>query len=548
MMLITKPTKRNNLILNIILVFSGLLTGLAVSYPAIGIIEWVSLSLAFCVLIKLYQNRELKLRAVYRKGFLLSLGYYVAIYSFFVSLYPLSFTGMSKTDAIFVIALAWFGLSLFHSLLDAFMTVLVYLFMRSSFVSERLKKIFLPILTASLWAVFEWLKTLTWLAFPWGRLSLGQVGFLPFVQSASLFGSYFVTFLIVAVNILIAEAIVFKRIRSFAGVTAASIFAFNAVFGVVYMTPSLISQNETSITEAKNNTVTFSTIQPNIDSGEKWSGILTVTLERVDKYVAQAVENGAKIIIMPETVMPIYLLDEPTYYRHMTNLAKDNNVTLFVGAFELKDSKTYNSIIEIRPDGSRNDITYSKRHLVPFGEYLPARDLLLSIIPPLGEMSMFKEELFPGRSASIYKTEYGNIGALICFDSVFEDLALDSVRNGAELIIIPTNDSWFLDSTAVYMHNRQAQLRAIECGRYIVRSGNTGISSVIDDNGQVLTSLPPLVEGQVTNDAEFLSYRTLYSIIGNTFVYILAAFSLTLVASSVISDIIKKHKGRAIHD
>ncbi|MEE1116027.1 MAG: hypothetical protein UH851_04160, partial [Clostridia bacterium] len=84
-MLTTKPTKRNNLILNIILVFSGLLTGLAVSYPAIGIIEWVSLSLAFCVLIKLYQNRELKLRAVYRKGFLLSLGYYVAIYSFFVS-------------------------------------------------------------------------------------------------------------------------------------------------------------------------------------------------------------------------------------------------------------------------------------------------------------------------------------------------------------------------------------------------------------------------------------------------------------------------------
>ena len=137
---------------------------------------------------------------------------------------------------------------------------------------------------------------------------------------------------------------------------------------------------------------------------------------------------------------------------------------------------------------------------------------------------------------------------MICFDSVFEDLALDSVRNGAELIIIPTNDSWFLDSTAVYMHNRQAQLRAIECGRYIVRSGNTGISSVIDDNGQVLTSLPPLVEGQVTNDAEFLSYRTLYSIIGNTFVYVLAAFSLTLVASSVISDIIKKRKGRAIND
>ena len=95
------------------------------------------------------------------------------------------------------------------------------------------------------------------------------------------------------------------------------------------------------------------------------------------------------------------------------------------------------------------------------------------------------------------------------------------MRDGAELICLPTNDSWFLDSAAAYMHHAQARLRAIESGRYIVRAADTGISSVIAPDGSVEAELAPLTEGVSIATVYPTTARTLYSYIGNTFVYLL---------------------------
>ena len=167
-----------------------------------------------------------------------------------------------------------------------------------------------------------------------------------------------------------------------------------------------------------------------------------------------------------------------------------------------------------------HDTVYSKRRLVPFGEFVPLRGLIETVIPPLADLVLSSEDVAWGEGGNVFSLESGNIGSLICFDSIYEDLTRESVRDGAELICLSTNDSWFTDSAALYMHNAQAQLRAIESGRYVARAANTGISTVISDRGEVLAELEPLVDGMLVEDVAIRTSVTPYMQIGNLFVYL----------------------------
>jgi apolipoprotein N-acyltransferase len=122
---------------------------------------------------------------------------------------------------------------------------------------------------------------------------------------------------------------------------------------------------------------------------------------------------------------------------------------------------------------------------------------------------------------------------LICFDSIYEQLTLDSVRDGAEIMVISSNDSWFFDSAAVYQHQAQAQLRAIESGRYVLRSANTGISTIIAPNGEILSWIDPLTEGYAVCQVSTLSRNTPYTVVGNLFVFLSMAFCAGLFGVGV---------------
>ena len=258
-------------------------------------------------------------------------------------------------------------------------------------------------------------------------------------------------------------------------------------------------------------------------------------MRKIEKYSLEAVASGAKLIVLPETVFPYDLFNSTTIYEFITDLAVRCDATIVVGGFTEGEELDENSLVFVHPDGSVDKTIYSKRHLVPFGEYVPLRDLVIAIIPPLADISMLSEDLAPGTDSSVVDTEVGKIGSLICFDSIYEMLALDSARDGAEIIVLSTNDSWFLDSAAVYMHNAQAKIRAVETGRYIVRSANTGISSIITPSGVVLDEEPPLVDGIAIADVAVRNNSTVYSIIGNLFVYILIA-SIVLFLLTAIWD------------
>jgi apolipoprotein N-acyltransferase len=248
----------------------------------------------------------------------------------------------------------------------------------------------------------------------------------------------------------------------------------------------------------------------------------------------QAAKDGADIILWPETAVPANLLDYDAGMSRLSMLAQQYEVTLLLGAFLEVPGGDYNAILWVDEQGELQERFYAKRRPVPFGEYVPLRSLFEVICPPLVQLSQLQSSTLPGNDSCVFDTDVGNIGSLICFDSIYEALALDSVRDGAELLCISTNDAWFFDSAAVHMHNAQAKLRAIETGRCVVRAANTGISSVITPTGREVARLDALEQGVLTVEVELRTDTTLYARIGNLWVYVCLGVSALLLVERAV--------------
>lgn len=509
-----------------LLALGAVLTGLTLVFPKIGIIEWVTLIPSAIVLIKLCEDGSVRRRGLYGYGFFFFTCFYLVNYHWFVNLYPLDFVeGMTKPAALAVVFVAWFGLSALQALTGG----LVFVLFGECVRGEKLKTlpIVKAILAAALWAVFEWTQTLTWAGVPWGRLSIGQTEWLVGVQTASLFGCCFVTFLIVAVNFLAAYAVLNLSKRRLLAAVSAGVFLLNTAVGaLLYVTNT-----------DEGEPITVSAVQGNISSQDKWDiNAKQKTLDVYEKYTAEAAAEGAEIVVWPESALPYNLESNSSMASYVSRVARENEVTILVGAFTTNDDgMELNSIIAVLPDGSFHETVYSKRHLVPFGEFVPMRGLFEVLIPPLTELSMLSEDLAEGVGTEIMDIGGVKIGSIICFDSIYDELSRASALEGAEIIALSTNDSWFLDSAALYMHNAQAKLRAIENGRYVVRAANTGISSIITPRGESVESLGALTEGQISADVYARQGNTLFTYIGNLFVYSCIAFIVLWLTYEKIS-------------
>jgi apolipoprotein N-acyltransferase len=154
------------------------------------------------------------------------------------------------------------------------------------------------------------------------------------------------------------------------------------------------------------------------------------------------------------------------------------------------------------------------------------RDFLTVIFPFLAEVSMLSYDMTPGNETDVYYADgIGSICSIICFDSIYEELTIDSVRDGAELILLSTNDSWFKDSVAIYMHSSQAKLRSIETGRCTIRAACTGVSQIITDTADTLSEVAVFEEGYAFAEVTVSSDLTLYTITGNLLIYLIAALA-----------------------
>lgn len=506
----------------LLLAVSGVLTGLTLVFPRVGFLEWLTLVPMALFLLLEADSDGRRCRSMYGYGFFFFMCFYVVVFHWFVNLYPLDFIdGMTAWAAIAVVLAGCVGLSAFQALFGGLMFVFTRLLFRTRVFTRY--RILRPFAIAGLYTIYEWTQNLGWWGVPWGRLPLGQSEYIVGLQTASLFGSYFVTFLIVLVNAAIAYAIVERKALRAMTVTVASVLVLQYGVGTaLYFIPNDSEE-----------TVRVAAVQGNISSNEKWSvDSKQRTFEVYEEYTLKAAQNGADIVVWPETALPYTITEGNGYGQFCSELARKAGVTILVGAFSRGENFTeqYNSIICVLPDGSFHETVYSKQRLVPFGEFVPMRNLFQVLIPPLAELVMTSEDILAGDDSEVIVLDGANVGCLVCFDSIYDYLARDSVNDGAQIICLSTNDSWFTDSAALYMHNAQAQLRAIENGRYVVRSANTGISTVISSKGTVLEELPPLMDGMVEYDVSVNTHRTLYSRIGNFIVSALAiAFAVVFV-------------------
>lgn len=514
-------TKREAWILRGFLALGAALTALTLIFPQVGMLEWVTMIPIALALYRL-TDRGVSLWKAYRYGFFTVFVFYFILYHWFVYLYPLDFVGLGNGASVAVVIAGWLGLTLLQAIPGGLMFLGFAALCRTRVVKRYpLAK---PFLFAALWVVFEWSSTLAWTGVPWGRLCLGQMKLLTVLQSASLFGSYFITFLLVVFNALVAMAVMLKPRRVVCVTLAVVLFACNHMFGLLRMNlQHKIGTVETDV----------AIIQGNVNSHDKWSAdSYRNTLDLYGGMTRQAAEKGATLVVWPETALPYDLSRNRPLTVWLEELVRDCNVTLIVGALWTDgEGREYNSLFLVTPeDGFSPGARYDKRHLVPFGEYVPMRELITALIPPLAELSALDDDLTAGSGSALFETPWGKIGSLICFDSIYEGLAVDSVRDGAALMVISSNDSWFYDSAAVRQHLYQAQLRAIETGRTYVRAANTGISDVITRYGRSTAQIGALVDGFELRCVEFRTDKTLYVCIGNLFVYLCLAFLLTAPA------------------
>ena len=177
---------------------------------------------------------------------------------------------------------------------------------------------------------------------------------------------------------------------------------------------------------------------------------------------------------------------------------KHLRTNLLVGTVAAQGGKYFNSAALINPDGEVIG-RYDKIHLVPFGEYIPLKEVFgfLDTVVPIGEASK-------GRDFVLFDVNSLKFGVLICFEDVFPELARAFVKKGAHFLVNITNDAWYGKTSSHYQHLSASVLRAVENRVFLLRSANTGISCFIDPKGRILARVE---EG---GEDRFISgYRTL---------------------------------------
>jgi len=521
----------------LLLLTGSVLLGFTVIFPQIGLLEWVALIPAFPVILLVTADPTVRYRRLYGLGLLFFWPFYIICFHWFLYMYPLDFADMSRPASAVVVGAACLGLSLFQALGAALLFPLMGLAARGKWISGH--KLLHPLLFACLWTALEWWQAHSgWSGVPWARLSLGQAEMVPVLQSASIFGSYFITFLIVAVNGYVAHLLLYPSKRLLCGGLAATLFLGNFLFGALRM--ALLSDEGEPIVAAA--------IQGNKSSLDYWSfSTMNEVMEIYGDLSREAAEAGADLIVWPETCIPANIDRSTSIYEYVTELSRECGVPILCGLFtrvEEGSNADYNSIVAALPDGTVHGTVYNKRNPVPFGEFVPFRKLVMTLIPPLAEINTLDEDIPAGEDSVVMELDVGRVGPLICFDSIYERNAMDSLDNGAQILAVSTNDSWFQDSRGVWMHHAQSQLRAIETGRYVIRSANTGVSSIINAEGEVLESLGALKTGYVLESVYLSDRVTVYSVIGNIFAYLcIAAYGATTGYTVVSRVVTARRKG-----
>jgi len=441
-------------------VLSGILTAVSFQSEHFSFIVFISLIPLFICILK---SELSALKAVFAFYF----SYGIFLFSWISELKPVIPAKQPLSSVIIILGLV------------AMSTVSTVRIAAAMLFYSRIKKgsYFDVISFSFLFVLGEWIQEKAFfMPFPWARLGIIAAPITVFVQSASIFGSLFISFLILLINGSIAFAFVHRSEISKAypaGLTAAVCIALNLSYGLISMTNL-----------PKSNTVNVCLVQGNYSGISKWTESTEKMLDSYIKLTKNSINSDTDIVFWPESAIPIFLNLSEKENNIISNFTKSNNITLVTGSFYKSNNDMYNSIYVSDKNGKIKCV-YSKKILVPIGEDIPLYSLI-SKIPFLSRMTANLECYSAGKDTGCIKTDSGSFAGMICYESIFPCASREAVKDGGEYIAIISNDSWFNDSVALYQHHSHAIMRAIENRRYTVSCSNTAITSVIDYKGNVV--------------------------------------------------------------
>ncbi len=495
-------------------IISGILSALCFLYN-LCILSLLS-SVPFFLTLLYGSKKHFLFKKFFLLTFLRFFTFFAISYSWFACAYPLDFAHISKIGSILLIAALIAVISLIHSAFFAAMFIPVYKFDFFGFC--------FPFVCSGIYTLSEYLLCAGDLAFPFSFQYISASKTPVFIQSASLFGSEFITFIIIFVNASIAQTIFSFGEKDRKKYIAASFAPILLIANLAYGIYSLNTPHKAY------NTASFLVVQSNISSYDKWSGNTDYIFEKNLEIVNMAFEESSDIdfIVLSETVFPIQFGKDSEkalkYRKELERIAAEKNCNVFFGAFYKENGRTYNAVFMADPFGI-SDSPYLKRKTVPFGESIPFEKYLGHFFEK-SSLNLFDSNISPGIESRIFGSEKGKAGALVCFDSFFQTPSRQSASDGAEVLLLLTNDSWYKNSRELDVHCSHNIMRAVETGRTFVCSANNGISCVISDKGKILSSLGKSIDGYILCEAPLLTEKTLYVKIGDIFALVCAIIVL----------------------
>ena len=398
-------------------------------------------------------------------------------------------------------------------------------------VTSRLR--WWPLAQAALWVGAELLRArLPFGGFPWGRLAFGQAH-TPLTPFAALGGAPLVTFLTALAGTLLAYAVATayatgspKRLLS----AGAAVAGVATIVGLGFAVP---------IPAGGDRSVTVALVQGNVPRlGLDFQGQrMAVVRNHVDATLdlARRIDSGdlprPDLVIWPENATDIDPYRDPEVRSLIDSAVRAVGVPTLVGA--VVDSgpqgRPQNTGIVWDPVTGPGD-SYIKRHLVPFGEYVPLRSLLESGI---SRFDRIPRDFSPGHRVGVLTVGPARLGDVICFEVAYDDVVRDAVKHGAQAVVVQTNNATYGHTGQTEQQLAISRLRAVEHGRSMLIAATSGISALINPDGSIVERSTEFTRDLIVAPAPLRGGYTLADRIGDAPEWALAGVGLVALALAI---------------
>jgi len=346
------------------------------------------------------------------------------------------------------------------------------------------------------WVLAEWLRSWIFTGFPWLNVGYSQVPYSPLAGFTPILGVYGLS-LLTALSASLLLLLINKATRRKAAL----------VLFVLWLSGGLLKW--VPWTQASGAPISVALLQGNISQDIKWDA--AQVQRTLDQYYSLAIQSSAKLIVMPETALPMLVNEVPANYLDLLKVhAQQNQGDMLIGAVEYENEQYYNSMLSY---GSQQTQSYRKFHLVPFGEFIPLKQVFgwiyrdwLNI--PLTDLSRGDSHAQPMNIAG------QKVAVDICYEDVFGEEIIHQLP-AATLLVNASNDAWYGQSLASYQHLQMSQMRAMETGRMMLRATNTGATAIINRDGTIVSTLAHFTSGRLEGQAQGYIGSTPYVRFGN---------------------------------